>query len=313
LSTITSRCPVRPLVSSRSSAMPLIRPSRTSSAILAARLSDGPHGDGAAAGAVGLLDPAAADDQRAGGEVRALDPLDQRAQQLLIGGVEVLQVPLDPGRDLAQVVRRDLGGHADRDPLRPVDEQVGEPAGQHDRLAGTPVVVGPDIDGVLVDVAQHLHRQRREAALGVPHGGRRVVPRRAEVPLAADQRHPHRPGLGQADQGVVDGAVAVRVVLAHDIADHPRALEEPPVGPVPAVVHRPQDADVHRLEAVPHVGQGTADDDRHRIVDVAALHLDLDVDWLGPVPSAWRGARVHVGHLLAFLMSLSANGWPPAW
>jgi hypothetical protein len=137
---------------------------------------DGPHGDGAAAGPVGLLDPAAADDQRPGGEVRALDPLDQRGQQLLIGGVEVLQVPLDPGRDLAQVVRRDLGGHADRDPLRPVDQEVGEPAGQHHRLVGTPVVVGPDIDGVLVDVAQHLHRQRREAALGVPHGGRRVVP-----------------------------------------------------------------------------------------------------------------------------------------
>src|SRR4029077_20893784 len=113
-------------------------------------------------------------------------------------------------------------------------------------------------------------------------------------------------------QRVVDGAVTVRVVLAHDVADHPGALEVPAVGPVPAVVHRPQDAGMDRLEAVPHVGQGTADDDRHRVVDVAALHLDLDVDWLGPVPSAWRGARVHVGHLLAFLMSLLANGWRPA-
>ena len=244
----------------------------------------------------------------AGGEVRALDPLDERLQQFLVGGVEVVEVPLDPVGDLAQVVRRDLGGHADRDPLGAVDQQVGEPAGQDDRLGCPAVVVRPEIDGVLVDVPEHLHRQRRQPALGVPHGGRRVVARRAEVALAVDQRHPHRPGLGESDQGVVDGAVAVRVVLAHDVADHPGALEVPAVGPVPAVVHRLQDADVHRLEAVPHIGQGAADDDRHRVVDVAALHLDLDVNRLGPVVPARRcGARVHVGHLLASLMS----SWKP--
>ena len=39
LSTMTSRWPVRPLVSSRTSAMPLTRPSLTSSAIFSARLS----------------------------------------------------------------------------------------------------------------------------------------------------------------------------------------------------------------------------------------------------------------------------------
>ena len=73
--------------------------------------------------------PRRPDDQAAGGEVRALDPLDQRLEQLLVGGLEVVQVPLGAGGDLAQVVRRDLGGHADRDPLRAVDQQVGEPAG----------------------------------------------------------------------------------------------------------------------------------------------------------------------------------------
>ena len=39
LSTITSRWPVRPLLSSCMLAIPLIRPSRTSSAIFSARLS----------------------------------------------------------------------------------------------------------------------------------------------------------------------------------------------------------------------------------------------------------------------------------
>src|SRR6202042_3072415 len=53
-------------------------------------LDDRPHRDRAPAGAVGLLDAAAADDQGAcaavgpAGEVRALDPLDQRLKQFLV-------------------------------------------------------------------------------------------------------------------------------------------------------------------------------------------------------------------------------------
>ena len=225
-----------------------------------------------------------------GREVRALDPLDQRVEQLLVGGLEVLQVPLHAGRDLAQVVRRDLGGHADRDALGAVDQQVGEPGRQHDRLGRAAVVVRAEIDSVLVDVPQHLHRQRGEPALGVPHGRGRVVAGRAEVALPVDQRHPHRPGLGQPDQGVVDGGVAVRVVVAHHVADDAGALEVAAVGPVAAVVHRVQDPDVHRLEAVADVGQRAADDDRHRVVEEAALHLDLDVDRLDAAARALRRA-----------------------
>ena len=244
--------------------------------------------------------PRRPDDLRRGREVGPLDPLDQRVQQLLVGGLEVVQVPAGPRGDLAQVVRRDLGGHADRDPLRPVDQQVGEPARQDDGLLGAAVVVVAEIDDRLgVDVPQHLHGQRREPAFGVPHGGGRVVARRAEVALAVDQRIAHRPRLGHPDERVVDRGVAVRVVGAHHVADDARALEEPAVGPVSAVVHRVQDAHVHRLEAVPDVGQRAADDDRHRVVDVAALHLDLDVDGLGAVAFR-RRAGVQLSHLLTF-------------
>ena len=76
---------------------------------------------------------------------------------LIVGRVEVVQVPVDTLGHLAQVVRRDLGGHRHRDALRPVDEQVGEPGGQHDRLGGPAVVVVAEVDGVLVDVPQQLH------------------------------------------------------------------------------------------------------------------------------------------------------------
>ena len=119
-----------------------------------------------------------------------------------------------------------------------------------------------------VDVADHLQRQRRHPALGVPHRRSSVVARRAEVALPVDQRRAHHPGLREAHQGVVDRGVAVRVVLTHDVADDARALGEPAVGTVATVVHRVEHPAVHRLEPVAYVGQRAADDDRHRVVDV---------------------------------------------
>jgi len=279
-------------------------------------LDHGAHRDRAPPGPVGLLDAVVSDDQAAGGKVGALDPRDESLKQLLIGSLEVVQVPLGAGRHLAQVVRRDLGRHADRDPLRSVDQQVREAAGQDHGLAGAAVVVVTEVDGVLVDVPEHLHGERGEPALGVPVGGGRVIAGGAEVALAVDQRHAHRPRLGQPHQRVVDGRVAVRVVLAHHVADDPGTLGVAPVRPVPAVVHRVEDPRVHRLEAVPDVGQRAADNNRHRVVDVAALHLDLDVDRLGPVTSAWRCGRVHVRHLLSLRCLVNGSlrhGRPRGW
>ena len=236
-------------------------------------LDDRALGDRAATGAVGLLDALAADDQRAVGEVGALDPLDQRVLELLARRVRVLERPLGALGDLTEVVRRDVGGHADGDAGRAVDQQVGVARREYDGLLRAAVVVGLEVDGLLLDVADHLQRERRHPALGVPHRGGGVVARRAEVALAVDQRSAHHPRLRQPHQGVVDRGVAVRVVLTHHVTDDARALREAAVGAVATVVHRVEHPAVHRLEAVAYVGQRTADDDRHRVVDVGLLHL----------------------------------------
>ncbi len=253
------------------------------------------HRDRAAAGAVGVVDALVADDQGAVREVRALDVLHARRQDLFLGGVRVLEAPLRRGGDLAQVVRRDHRRHADRDTGRAVHQQVREPAGQDHRLLRAAVVVGAEVDRLLVDVAHHLHRQRRQPALGVPHRGRRVVTRRTEVALPLDHRRAHHPGLRQPDQGVVDRRVAVRVVLTHHVTDDARALGETAVRPVAAVVHRVEDAAVHRLEAVADLGQRAADDDGHRVVEVRLLHLRLQIERLDPVVSRRNGG---LGHLV---------------
>ncbi len=252
------------------------------------------HPDRAAAGAVRLLDAVAADEERASGEVRAVDALEERLEELLVRGAGVLERPLHAGGDLPQVVRRDVGGHADRDAGAAVDEQVRDAAGQDDRLGAAAVVVRCEVDRLLVDVAQHLHGERLQAALGVALRRRRVVARRTEVAVAVDERVPQRPRLGEADEGVVDRGVAVRVVVAHDVADDPGALEVAAVRAVAAVVHRVEHAAVHRLQAVPHVRQGAPDDDRHRVVEVAALHLHLDADRLDAVGGGW--GQHEIGH-----------------
>jgi hypothetical protein len=100
----------------------------------------------------------------------------------------------------------------------------------------------------------------------------------AEVSLAERKRVPQAPGLHQSDEGVVNRRVAVGVELAHDLADNAGALVEALVGTVSPVVHRVDNAAVHRLEAIANVRKGAPHDDTHRIVEVRALHLKLEVD-----------------------------------
>lgn len=75
----------------------------------------------------------------------------------------------------------------------------------------------------------------------------------------------------------------MRVVLAHDFADHAGALVERTLGAVAAVEHCVQDAAVHRFQSVAHVREGTPDNDRHGVVQVGPLHFSLQVDLFNPV------------------------------
>jgi hypothetical protein len=71
--------------------------------------------------------------------------------------------------------------------------------------------------------------------------------------LPVDERVAHRERLRHADERVVDRDVAVRVVRAHHVADHARALEARPIRLKTGFVHREEHAPVHRLEAVADV------------------------------------------------------------
>ena len=260
----------------------------------------------AAAGLVRVPDAGQADDAAARGQVGARDVLHQ--------GVEIRvrepdQVP-GGGDDLAQVVRRHVRGHTDRDARGAVDQEVREGGGQSHRFLLLAVVVGVEVDGVLVDRLRHQARRLGHTALGVPHGGRRVVvAQRAEVAVAVDQGDSHREGLGHAHQGVVDGRVAVRVQLAHHLADDAGALDVPALGAQAHLAHLVDDAAVHRLEAVACVRQGAGVDDRVRVLEEGALHLVDDVDVEDPLlvrVVGRRGLRAAAGHRCRLLLLLVA-------
>ena len=46
------------------------------------------------------------------------------------------------------------------------------------------------------------------------------------------------------------------------------------------LLHGVENAAMHRLQSVTHVGQRAADDDRHRIVEIRPAHLVFNVDRL---------------------------------
>ena len=232
------------------------------------RVAFAAHVDDAAAGAQITFDTVAPGDHAAGGKVGPRDELDQ----LVHAEVRVVHDGTDAVNQLAEVVRRDVGGHADGDARRAVHEQIGEAGGEDGRLGGFLVVIGAKLDGVLVNAAQEFLGDFGEPALGIAVGGGRVAVHGAEIALGVHERVGHDPGLGHAHERVVNRAVAVGVVSFQHFADDARALRRGAIVQQAFAQHGVKDATLDGLEAVASVRQGARDDDRHRVIDVGRLH-----------------------------------------
>ena len=70
----------------------------------------------------------------------------------------------------------------------------------------------------------------------------------------------------------------MRVVALEHLADDTGALAVLLVGVHAHLAHRVEDAPLHRLEAVAHVGKRARGNDGHRIREIALPHLIFDVD-----------------------------------
>ena len=234
----------------------------------------GAHHDAAAAGAVALAHTMQAIDDARGGEVGRGHDLHQLVDRRL----RPLEQVKTRVHDFVQVVRRDVGGHAHGNAGGTVDQQVGQARRQHHGLFLGAVVVGCEVDGVLVDVGQHFVRDLRKTDLGVAHRRRVVAIDGAKIALAVHQHVAQRKVLRHAHDGVVHRGVAMRVVLADDVAYDPCRLFVRPVPVVVQLVHGKEHAPMHRLQAITRVGQRTPDDHAHRVVQIRAAHLLFEAD-----------------------------------
>ena len=181
---------------------------------------------------VGLLDALEADDDAALGQVGTGDV----AHEVGDGRRWVIQQVNGTSDRLRQVVRGDIRRHAHGNARGAVDQELGEGRRQDVRLHELVVVVGDEIDRVLIQARHQVQRGGRHARLGVTRGGRAVV-ERAEVTVPIDQRHTQVEGLREAHQGLVNRGIAVRVELTHDLADDALGLHVPLVGAQPHLVH----------------------------------------------------------------------------
>jgi hypothetical protein len=131
--------------------------------------------------------------------------------------------------------------------------------------------------GELTDAPRSIVRpNERVSRQAVAHRRRGVAVYRAEVALAVDQQVARREVLRQTGQRVVDRLVAVGVVLLHHVTDEGRALPERTVRAQAGLQRRVEDAPVHRLQSVAHVGERARHDHRHRVLEEGVLDLLLD-------------------------------------
>ena len=269
----------------------------------------GANGQRAATGLIGIANAIGAHDLGACREVRA----GHDRHELIGRRVRVIDEHARGLDGLTEVVRRNVGRHANRDAVAAVDQEVRETGRQDGGLGERLVIVGLPIDRILLEITEELHGGFGEAALRVTHSGRGVTVDVAEVTMTVNERGAHAEPLGQADHRVINSGVTVRVVLADNFADRPRTLLVRAVGEDTALVHRVEDAAVDRLQTIANVRQSTSGNDRHRVLDEGLAHLmtklaDLErsavLVHLARVGSAASGAKLLLELAVILLLGL---------
>ena len=165
-------------------------------------------------------------------------------------------------------------------PLEPFTSRLGMRVGSTTGSTVSLIEVRDEIHRVFVDVGQQLLGDIGHARFGVPVSRRRIAIDRPKVALAINQRIAQRKRLRHADHRVVNRGIAVGVIIAEHLTDYLGALHMLAVVQQSHVVHGVQNAAMHRLQAVAHIGQRAPDDDRHRVVEIRTPHLLFNVDGL---------------------------------
>src|SRR5690606_37094558 len=223
---------------------------------------------------VGLSHAFVTEDDAARREIRRRQVLHQS------GDVDGRIVDVGDGRidRLTQIVRWNLRSHTDGDAVGAIEQKIGDGGGENAGFLQRAVEVLLEVDGILVDVAEHFLRDLCHPRFRIPHGRGRIAVDGAEVALAVHERIAHGELLRHPDHRIVDRRIPVRMIFAEYLADDAGALFVGGTGREPEIAHPIQHPAMYRLQPVAHVRQRAADDHRHRIVDVGRFHLLLNID-----------------------------------
>ncbi len=80
----------------------------------------------------------------------------------------------------------------------------------------------------------------------------------------------------------------MRMVATHDFTDNLGRFAIGLVGGVAANLRGIENAAMHRLQPVTHIGQRAADNHAHRVIEIAGFHLIDDVDASKFFGCRWR-------------------------
>ncbi len=193
-------------------------------------------------------------------------------------------------------------------PWEPLASKFGKAAGNTAGSCDHAVIARPEIDGVFVDAVEQQPRDLGQARFGVAVGGGVIAVDIAEIALAVDQRIARGKILRQPHQRVVDRLVAMRMEIAHHVADDLRRLLESRAGIEPQQPHAVEDAPVHGLEPVARVGQRAVHDGRQRIGEIALLERLAQRDFLDAAGFRGNHFLVHGPDALSLLLRLNKGG-----
>ena len=152
-----------------------------------------------------------------GWEIRSFDML----HQIINCAIWVVHEVHHSIHNFTQVVRWHVGRHPDCNSRGTIHQQVRNFCREDSGLLETLVKIGPEVDGLLVQVRQHVFSDFAEPGLRVAHRSRVVPINRAKVPLPIDHGITQRPMLRHANHGVIHRTVAMWVILTEHLPYNP--------------------------------------------------------------------------------------------
>ncbi len=203
--------------------------------------------DLAASGAVCLADTGSTHNNTSGRKIRSLDDSHQLINSRFLALYIVIDQPYNCFNHFCQIVRRDIGRHTNCDTSRTVYQKIRKTGWKNARFTLSLIVVWHEINGVFVQIIDHVRSDLGKSCLCVSHCGSSVSIHRSEVTMSIHKCISHGPILCHVDKCSVNRAVTMRMVFTHCITYDTRTFLVWLVVSVVHLVHGEKDSSLNRL------------------------------------------------------------------